>query len=70
MAGGGVIDAKGVKVDYLKVGPKIQQDAKVVVIKHAGAPTEYDGLLGMSFLQNFFMSIDARAGRLVLEELR
>ncbi|CAB5088844.1 hypothetical protein D3OALGA1CA_1731 [Olavius algarvensis associated proteobacterium Delta 3] len=58
VAGGGVVDAKGLKVEYLRVGPKTQKDAKVVVIKQTGAPTDYNGLLGMSFLADYKHYID------------
>ena len=58
VAGGGVLDAKGLKVEYLRVGPKIQYDAKVVIIKQTGSPVGYDGLLGMSFMRDHRHYID------------
>lgn len=58
VAGGKVIDVKGVKVEFLRVGPKTQQEAEVVVVKHSENPTDYQGLLGMNFLGNYKYYID------------
>ncbi len=58
VADGKVIDAKGVIVEFLRVGPKTQPNAEVVVVKQSGNPTPYHGLLGMSFMRHHKHYID------------
>jgi predicted aspartyl protease len=58
VAGGSNIYTELGKVNYVKVGPFIMEDAGVLIIAHEGAPVNYSGLLGMNFLKNVAYSID------------
>jgi hypothetical protein len=58
VAGGGRITGRGVKVEYLQVGPKTQRDAKVFVLKQSGSSSGADGLLGMNFLKHHKHYVD------------
>jgi predicted aspartyl protease len=58
VAGGGVIDAKGIRVEYLRVGPITQRDTQVVVLPQSNSAIEHEGLLGISFLRHHKHTID------------
>jgi predicted aspartyl protease len=59
VVGGGVIDAKLVRFDYMKVGPHTRNFVNGLIIEPRGAGGDhYDGLLGMNFLKYYQYSID------------
>jgi len=53
IADGSFIEAQHTRVEYMQVGPKVQQNSEVVVLQQAGPSMGFDGLLGMSFLGDF-----------------
>lgn len=53
VADGSFIEAIQTRVEYLQVGPKLQQHTEVVVLNQAGPSMGFDGLLGMNFLGDF-----------------
>ena len=59
VVGGGVIDAKVVQFDYIKVGPHTRGNVQGLVIDYEGTRgAGYAGLLGMNFLKNYGYTID------------
>lgn len=53
IADGSYIEAVHTRVEYMQVGPKVQQNSEVVVVNQAGPSMGFDGLLGMNFLGDF-----------------
>jgi clan AA aspartic protease (TIGR02281 family) len=53
IADGSYVEAQHTRVEYMQVGPKVQQNSEVVVLQQAGPSMGFDGLLGMSFLGDF-----------------
>lgn len=53
IADGSFIETVHTRVEYMQVGPKVQQNSEVVVLNQAGPSMGFDGLLGMSFLGDF-----------------
>ena len=53
IADGSFIEAQHMRVEYMQVGPKVQQHSEVVVLQQSGPSMGFDGLLGMSFLGDF-----------------
>lgn len=53
VADGSFVEAVRARVDYIQVGPKTKQHAEIIVLKQAGPPMGFDGLLGMNFLGDF-----------------
>lgn len=53
IADGSFVEAQHTRVEYMQVGPKVQQNSEVVVLQQAGPSMGFDGLLGMSFLGDF-----------------
>jgi len=53
IADGSFVEAQHMRVEYMQVGPKVQQHSEVVVLQQAGPSMGFDGLLGMSFLGDF-----------------
>ena len=60
IADGSFIEAIHTRVEYMQVGPKVQQNSEVVVLKQEGPAMGFDGLLGMSFLGDFRYHVDLR----------
>ena len=54
-------------LESLKVKDAELKNVQAAVLKDR-APTPEDGLLGMSFLENFLVSLDVKANRLILEQ--
>jgi hypothetical protein len=58
VAGGDLIEADGVILDSVTVGPHTKINLLAGIIDHSGAKVPYDGLLGMNFLKSFPYTID------------
>lgn len=59
VAGGGLINTKRAKVNYIKVGPVKKENLTVSIIDYTGRQESgYDGLLGMDFLRGLEYKID------------
>ncbi len=67
LADGREVMATPVILESLKVKDAELKNVRAAVLK-SKAPAPEDGLLGMSFLENFLLSLDVRANRLILEE--
>lgn len=60
IADGSFIEAIHTRVEYMQVGPKVQQNSEVVVLRQEGPAMGFDGLLGMNFLGDFRYQVDLR----------
>jgi len=58
VGGGGVINARVAKLDYVRVGPYEAKELQVWVVFPQGSPTKEDGALGMNFLRGLEYSVD------------
>jgi clan AA aspartic protease (TIGR02281 family) len=67
LADGREVKANPVILESLKVKDAELKNVRAAVLKDK-VPTQDDGLLGMSFLENFLLSLDVRTNRLILEE--
>lgn len=67
LADGKEVKATPVILESLKVKDVELKHVRAAVLK-SKAPAPEDGLLGMSFLENFLLSLDVKANRLILEE--
>jgi len=63
---GGIVEAPVVQIRSIKVGELEAQEVKAVVLDIPGFPPHMAGLLGLSFLGRFKVSIDVEAGRMIL----
>lgn len=62
IADGSFVESMHTRVDYMQVGPKVKQNAEVVVINQVGPAMGFDGLLGMNFLGDFRYHINLGSG--------
>jgi predicted aspartyl protease len=58
VGGGGVINARVAKLDYVRVGPYEAKELQVWVVFPQGPPPREDGALGMNFLRGLDYSVD------------
>lgn len=61
VADGSFVTTFRTRVDYIQVGPKVQQHPEVVVLNQVGPSMGFDGLLGMNFLGDFRYNINMSA---------
>ncbi len=67
VAGGGIIDARIIRINSLTVGPHTSRDWIVFVVPHHAAAARYDGLLGMDILRELKYRIDFKRQIIVWE---
>jgi clan AA aspartic protease (TIGR02281 family) len=67
LAGGSYVRGRIVELDEVAIGAAKACHVKAVVLEHDDLGAR-DGLLGMTFLENFIFSIDTEKGELVLEK--
>jgi clan AA aspartic protease (TIGR02281 family) len=63
---GGIIQAPLVQIQSVRVGEAEVKEVKAVVLDLPGFPPQIAGLLGLSFLGRFKVSIDVENGRMIL----
>ena len=66
LAGGAQVAGRMVTVDTLQLGDITAKDVKAIILDYENGQSS-DGLLGMSFLENFVFSIDTKKNELILE---
>ena len=69
LADGSTFKSKVVKIKSVRVGNSMVHDVSAAVIDKPPAPG-VDGLLGMSFLNNFNIKMDVANGKLILETIK
>ena len=69
LADGSIIKSKVVKIKSVRVGNSTVHDVSAAVVDKPPVP-EVDGLLGMSFLNNFNIKMDVANGKLILETIK
>ncbi|MFH0754744.1 MAG: retropepsin-like aspartic protease [Candidatus Omnitrophota bacterium] len=67
LAGGGYVRGHLVEINEVTIGGAKVRHVKAIVLTQDNLGVT-DGLLGMSFLENFIFSIDTKKGELVLEK--
>lgn len=67
VVGGGIIDARIVRINSLTVGPHTSRDWNVFVVSHHGFAAKYDGLLGMDVLRELKYRIDFKRQIIIWE---
>lgn len=60
VVGGGFVEARGVRLDQVSVGPHARTKMNVAVIGNGNSRVPYDGLLGMDFLRGLHYHVDFR----------
>lgn len=60
VVGGGTIDARVVKFNYLRIGPNVFRDWNIFVVQNKDYDAAYDGLLGMDILSTMRYKIDLK----------
>jgi clan AA aspartic protease (TIGR02281 family) len=58
VVGGGVIEARVVRISSLTVGSHTKRNWDIVVVPHRGSAARYDGLLGMDVLRGLKYRVD------------
>jgi clan AA aspartic protease (TIGR02281 family) len=67
LASGGYVRGHLVEIKEVAIGPAKVNHVKAIVLDQDNMGLN-DGLLGMSFLENFIFSIDTEKGQLILEK--
>lgn len=68
LADGRKVKALFITLHSVKVGNAEVKDVQAAVLESVGE--QHDGLLGMSFLENFIVAIDGKSKNLILEEFK
>jgi clan AA aspartic protease (TIGR02281 family) len=67
LAGGGMVAGRMVILEEIHLGEVAVRNVKAIILDYENDQTA-DGLLGMSFLENFVFQIDAQNNKLILEK--
>ncbi|MBF0620257.1 MAG: retroviral-like aspartic protease family protein, partial [Candidatus Omnitrophica bacterium] len=67
LAGGGVVPGHAVILNEVDAGGAAVEHVNAIVLDYTNQGLR-DGLLGMSFLENFIFEVDAKKARLVLKK--
>ncbi len=67
LAGGGYVRGRAVDISEVAVGEAKVHNVKAIVLDQDNLKLA-DGLLGMTFLENFIFSMDTKKGELILEK--
>ena len=67
VAGGAVVSARSVLLKEVRIGRARVENVQAIVIDREGA-MNYDGLLGMSFLNHFNFQVDTENAKLILRK--
>lgn len=65
LAGGATVAGRMITLDRIKLGGMTARNVKAIILDYEHKQTS-DGLLGMSFLENFVFQIDTQKNQLVL----
>lgn len=60
VAGGAVLQAIGVNVDWFQVGPHREKNFTVVIIEDTGEYKDFKGVIGMNFLEKHPYTLDMK----------
>jgi clan AA aspartic protease (TIGR02281 family) len=69
LAGGRMVAGRVVVLKKVQIGEALVENAKAIVLDQDNMGLR-DGLLGMTFLENFVFSLDTKKGELILERRR
>lgn len=58
VVGGGIVEARVIRMNILKIGPHRFNNRDVFVVPHEGAAVKHDGLLGMDLLRELKYRVD------------
>ncbi len=67
LAGGKVVNARVITLSELRVGGAVVKNIPAIILEQESGEA-YDGLLGMSFLNQFVFQMDTVKGQLVLQK--
>jgi clan AA aspartic protease (TIGR02281 family) len=67
VVGGGVIEARTVRMNSITVGPHTKRNWDVFVVPHKGCAAGYDGLLGMDVLRGLKYRVDFKKQVIIWE---
>lgn len=64
---GGEVEGRYTRISKIELGPASRENVQAVVNPQANVFHDFDGLLGMSFLSDFQVSIDHQRGSVILK---
>jgi clan AA aspartic protease (TIGR02281 family) len=64
---GGEVEGQYTVIPKIELGPASRENVQAVINPQANVFKDFDGLLGMSFLADFQVSIDHQGGRIILK---
>jgi len=64
---GGEVEGRYTVIPKIELGPASRENVQAVINPQANVFRDFDGLLGMSFLADFQVSIDHQGGRIILK---